>query len=425
MLELFYAFGMSAKEIATAVVKKLQEAGHTAYFAGGWVRDFLLGHPSDDIDIATSAAPEEVQTLFSKTVPVGIAFGIVLVIENGQSFEVATFREDLSYKDGRRPVGYINSKPEEDAKRRDFTINGMFYDPIEEKLYDFVEGKKDLQQGIVRAIGDPHERFGEDRLRMIRAIRYATRFGFPIEEETHRAILAHAKELLPAVAMERVWQEFQKMANFASLGQSIKMLYELDLLQQIFPELSNMGLNEISRRVNWLERAPKQTPPILQILFLFPNETRDFWLSIGEKLKVSRDDKEMIDFSHRLTSLFSFPTGWQKELEKSEWVAIYAHRFINPVLSALAAHLPEREQNRFEKEHRERMIELSVPIERRRNNKTLVTSQDLLQEGVSPSVLMGQLLERGEEIAINENLSDKKAILNQLKNDPLWKKIPE
>ena len=137
---------MSHFDVAITLIKTLQEEGFTAYFAGGWVRDFLMERPSDDIDIATDATVEEIQQLFPKTIPVGIAFGIVIVVKEGYQYEVATFRKDQGYKDGRRPIGIEKAAPEEDAKRRDFTINGMFYDPLQEKLYDYVGGQEDLEQ---------------------------------------------------------------------------------------------------------------------------------------------------------------------------------------------------------------------------------------------------------------------------------------
>jgi len=205
---------MDPLQIAIKIVEKLQNSGHIAYFSGGWIRDFLLKVPSDDIDIATSASVEEVRDLFSKTIPVGIAFGIIIVVEEGHTFEVATFRKEKEYTDGRRPTHIEPASPEEDSLRRDFTINGMFFDPIQDKLLDFVEGQKDLEKGVIRAIGDPHQRFLEDRLRMIRAVRYSNRFNFPIDCDTTQAILSHAASLFPSVAIERVWQEFQKMAKF-------------------------------------------------------------------------------------------------------------------------------------------------------------------------------------------------------------------
>lgn len=153
---------MDAYSTGCQIIEKLYQHGYLAYFAGGWVRDFLLGHPSSDIDIATSATPREIESLFSKTIPVGAQFGIVVVIEKKHQFEVATFRKDAEYKDGRRPISIELASPEEDAKRRDFTINGMFYDPIQRRILDYVNGQEDLNLGIIRAIGNPHERFLED-----------------------------------------------------------------------------------------------------------------------------------------------------------------------------------------------------------------------------------------------------------------------
>lgn len=157
-----------AYHIAKLIVLKLHRAGFIAYFAGGWVRDYVMDHPSEDIDIATDATPAQIMDLFPHTVLVGLAFGVVIVVSDGHQFEVATFRKDLHYADGRHPQGIEMSTPREDALRRDFTINGMFYDPIEELIHDFVHGQDDIRQGIIRTIGDPYERFFEDRLRMLR-----------------------------------------------------------------------------------------------------------------------------------------------------------------------------------------------------------------------------------------------------------------
>ena len=172
------------KKIATAIVRKLVAAGYTAYFAGGWVRDYLMGHPSEDIDLATDAPPEKIIDLFPKTLLVGVAFGVVVVIVDGHQFEVATFRRDIDYADGRKPSKIELSTAEEDAFRRDFTINGMFYDPLTNQILDYVGGQEDLKKKIIRAIGNPHKRIQEDRLRMIRAVRLSCRFDFQIEEKT-------------------------------------------------------------------------------------------------------------------------------------------------------------------------------------------------------------------------------------------------
>jgi poly(A) polymerase len=153
---------MNLQSVATEICKTLLDHGYIAYFAGGWVRDLLLGRQTDEIDIATSAPPYIIQELFPKTIPVGIAFGVVIVVKEGINFEVTTFRKDHIYIDGRHPTGIDFSTPKKDAERRDFTINGMFYDPLTQTIYDYIGGQEDLKNGIIRAIGNAHERFLED-----------------------------------------------------------------------------------------------------------------------------------------------------------------------------------------------------------------------------------------------------------------------
>src|ERR1039458_3402046 len=168
---------------ARELVTRLRDCGHVAYFAGGSVRDLVRGETPKDIDIAADARPEDVQKIFSRTYAVGAHFGVIVVLENEFQFEVATFRSDDVYIDGRRPTAVHFSSPEEDAKRRDFTINGMFFDPIAGEVIDFVGGRADLEAKLVRAIGDPAQRFAEDRLRMLRAIRFATVLDYQIDDD--------------------------------------------------------------------------------------------------------------------------------------------------------------------------------------------------------------------------------------------------
>jgi len=172
------------RDDAVAVVKRLRNAGHVAYFAGGCVRDTLLGLQPKDFDIATDAPPQRVRELFTNTQAVGAAFGVILVRHKKSVIEVATFRTDLKYLDGRRPEGVVFTTAEEDAKRRDFTINGLFFDPIENHVIDYVGGQEDLKNKVLRAIGEPNHRFEEDHLRLLRAVRFAARFDLTIEHAT-------------------------------------------------------------------------------------------------------------------------------------------------------------------------------------------------------------------------------------------------
>ena len=179
---------MTLKEkVAIEIIKNLHNRGFEAYFAGGCVRDRLRGVEPKDFDIATSAAPEAVQKIFSKTIPVGVQFGVVMVIEQEMPFEVATFRTEGNYRDGRHPSSVQFATLEEDARRRDFTVNGLYYDIKTQKVIDWVGGEKDLKSKIIRTIGDAYQRFTEDHLRMMRAIRFACQLGFEIEEKTQTA----------------------------------------------------------------------------------------------------------------------------------------------------------------------------------------------------------------------------------------------
>lgn len=200
----------SPRDTAVGIVRRLQTAGCSAFWVGGCVRDFLLGREPQDYDIATDARPEQIEKWFKRTLAVGRKFGVMIVVEGKQHFQVATFRADAEYRDGRRPETVVFSSAEADAQRRDFTVNGLFFDPIAEKLHDWVGGEKDLRAKIIRTIGAPEERFAEDHLRLLRAIRFAAQLGFEIEPETFAAI----KKLAPKIELisaERVRDELIKL----------------------------------------------------------------------------------------------------------------------------------------------------------------------------------------------------------------------
>jgi len=221
---------------ARAVVQRLQNAGFLAFYAGGCVRDALLGLPPKDFDIATSARPEEVQSLFPRTVAVGAHFGVICVLEGAYSFDVATFRSDDVYVDGRHPTGVTFSTPQLDAQRRDFTINGMFFDPIRDEVIDYVHGREDLQSGILRAIGDPAQRFREDRLRLLRAVRFASTFGFEIEPATWQAVQENAAQI-HVVSAERIREELVRIFTAPTRVRGFDLLDASGLMREILPEI--------------------------------------------------------------------------------------------------------------------------------------------------------------------------------------------
>jgi tRNA nucleotidyltransferase/poly(A) polymerase len=224
---------------ATRLVERLRAAGHEAFFAGGCVRDMLLGKEAHDIDIATSAKPEEVQKLFPRTVAVGAAFGVIVVLEDDFEFQVATFRSDGAYKDGRHPESVSFTTAEGDAKRRDFTVNGLFYDPIEKQVIDYVGGEADLKAGILRCIGNPEERFSEDKLRLIRCVRFGASLGFQIEEETWKAV-CHMAPQITVVSAERLRDELVKIFTHPSRVRGFDLLDASGLLEILLPEVTHM-----------------------------------------------------------------------------------------------------------------------------------------------------------------------------------------
>ena len=227
------------EKTARVVAQRLCEHGHIAYFAGGCVRDMVRGLPAKDFDIATDATPDIVQKLFPHTYAVGAHFGVVVVVENGANFEIATFRSDGTYLDHRHPVEVRFSSPEEDAKRRDFTINGMFFDPAKNEVIDFVGGRADLEKKIVRAIGDPAARFNEDRLRMLRAVRFGTVLDFKIEDATWKALLANAASI-NEISAERIREELLKIFLSPDRVRGWDLLDQSGLMRVVLPELDAM-----------------------------------------------------------------------------------------------------------------------------------------------------------------------------------------
>lgn len=224
------------RQLAAEAAGKLRAAGFTAYFAGGCVRDALLGAEPHDYDIATNARPEQVQTVFPKSQAVGAHFGVIVARHGGAVFEIATFRTDGEYLNGRRPESVAFCTPEEDAKRRDFTVNGLFFDPETEQVIDFVGGQADLKNRVLRAIGDPAQRFREDHLRLMRAVRFATVLGWEIDPATWAAVKAEAHSLAN-ISIERTREEFVKIMLHANRVRGLDLLDEAGLLPHILPEM--------------------------------------------------------------------------------------------------------------------------------------------------------------------------------------------
>jgi poly(A) polymerase len=231
---------MKPRELANSICERLQRNRHQALLVGGCVRDLLLGRDPADYDVATDATPVEVAGLFPESVAVGAQFGVILIPKDGLKVEVATFRSDMGYSDGRHPDSVVYSKtPQEDVQRRDFTINGLLMRHDTGEVLDFVGGQEDLRTRVIRAIGDPEHRFAEDKLRMMRAVRFAARFGFKIELATFRAVQRHVTEI-QRVSSERLREELTKMLTEGTARRAFELMDEAGLLAQVLPEIAAM-----------------------------------------------------------------------------------------------------------------------------------------------------------------------------------------
>ncbi|MFZ4099212.1 MAG: CCA tRNA nucleotidyltransferase [Chlamydiia bacterium] len=378
------------------VVKRLQEAGFEALYAGGCVRDFLLGRRSTDVDVATQATPDQVMQLFPKTVPVGVSFGVVIVVMEGEPIEVATFRKEEGYEDGRHPDHVTWADARMDAERRDFTVNGMFYDPIKEQLLDFVGGREDLKARLIRAIGDPAARFREDHLRLLRAVRFAVQLGFELEPSTRTAIIDLKDLLKEGVSVERIMQELQKMQARGVLLQGFQLMQELGLLQVIFPEVEKP-----------LPPLPDDLPVILQICALHRHLGPLRWLMLPIELKLSGEERRMTETLAAFDDALRSPT-----LELVDWAHLLARPWADECLEALFAW--GGPYTYTQREIVELMETLAEAVTRIELGTPLVSAADLAMHGVAPGPQMGHLLRKAERIAIEQELTSKEEILAQL-----------
>ena len=286
------------RRFALDVVRQLRGAGYEAYWAGGCVRDELLGRRPKDYDVATNATPPQIRGLFGKprTLPLGAAFGVITVLgpRPAGMIEVATFRQDAQYSDGRHPDHVTFSSAREDAARRDFTINGMFFDPVEGKVIDFVGGQEDLRQGLIRAIGSPQLRCGEDKLRMLRAVRFAAAFGFAIDAETAAAVREMAGQIT-VVSPERIAMEMRRVLTESGRVQGIRLLVELGLAASVLPEIvahDEASRVRAQRALEVLGRLQATTFPLALAALLAPQADAAVVSELGFRWKLSNKETD-------------------------------------------------------------------------------------------------------------------------------------
>jgi len=416
----------------------LRKNGYEALLVGGCVRDLLLGLKPKDWDIATNARPEEIKRLFSKTIQVGAQFGVVIVRKRGKNFEVATFRRDLGYENGRHPTAVQFSDAVHDARRRDFTINGMFFDPLKNRVLDFVGGKKDLKAGVIRAIGNPGARFFEDKLRMLRAVRFSARFNFPIEQRTSSAIKKYAEQILE-VSRERIREELLMIFTQQNPDRGLELLDELGLLKVILPEVAAMkGVpqppqfhpeGDVFTHTKLMLKMMKKPSPELAFAVLLHDIGKPVTFRIAERIRfdghtvagaeIARRILRRLRFSNRQVSAITAlvkehlrfidapkmkPSTLKRfmRLENFEW-HLELHR-----LDCMASH-KDLSTYRYVK----KMFEQFCTEEKshQAKPKRLLTGNDLISLGLTPGPIFRTILDKVEDAQLDGHIQNKKEAL--------------
>lgn len=394
---------------ATAVVHRLHEAGHDALLAGGCVRDLLRGSVPEDFDVATSARPEEVAQLFRKTRHVGAAFGVVLVRSAGLWVEVATFRTDGNYRDGRRPESVQFSDAEHDAQRRDFTVNGMFLDPLTGRVIDYVNGRSDLAARLIRAIGDPAARFAEDHLRLLRAVRFAARLDFEIEAATAAAI-RDCRARLATVARERVREELERMLAHHTRAAALRLLLDCELTPYLWPGAAELPEARLRSLLPLVARLPPDVPLAFELVFaiLLAETALERVAEITRSLAFSNEQRDALNWL--LTHQADLDDPGQPAL--AELKRLLAH----PACGALRAWVAARWATAANGPARQARLDerlAAIPPERI-NPPPLVSGDDLLARGAAPGPLFKRLLDEIYTRQLSEELSSREQALQVL-----------
>lgn len=424
---------------AIKIVKTLQDKGFQAVFAGGCVRDLIMGLQSSDIDIATNATPEVVESLFEKTVSVGKAFGVIVVILDGEEFEIATFREDGLYSDNRRPDSVTFGTMEADAIRRDLTVNGMFYDPIKEEFYDFVNGRQDIEDKVIRFIGDPEKRIEEDKLRILRAVRFALKFGFSFESKTYEAIKAHAPEI-QKVSIERISEEFLKLLRLRKFRATFDLLFQTNLIDYVMPEIRTMeGVEQpvdfhpegdvLTHTILALEALPADASDELMMGVLLHDVGKPVSFRIAERIRFDGHDEagakiaEVIlrrmkfsnEFIDRVVALVSKHMKFMcvKQMRLSTFKKFISLPYFE---DHMAVHRVDCLSSHGSLENLEFVIKKrsEIPVEKVRPAR-LVTGVDLLAMGFIQGPRFKTILEDVEDRQLEDMIKDREAALEYVK----------
>lgn len=429
----------TAREIAA----RLRKEGHIAYFAGGCVRDIVRGVAPKDFDIATDARPETVQQLFPRTYAVGAHFGVIIVLESDFQFEVATFRSDEAYLDGRHPSAVHFSSPEEDARRRDFTINGMFYDPVAEEVIDFVGGRADIDGKLVRAIGDPAQRFAEDRLRMLRAVRFATVLDYTIDNQTWDALVAGATAI-NEISAERIRDELVRIFLSPNRTRGWDLLDSSGLMRAILPELDRMkGVlqpeqfhpeGDVFHHTRlMLQFLPEEVSVPLVFAVLLHDVAKPVTATVDEtgRIRFSGHDRAGAEMAEEIMRRLRFSgaeTEATVEMVRQHMVFKDVPKMREAKLKRFMARPTfddELELHRVDCEGSHRMLDNYEFLLRKREEfanepiipPPLVRGDDLIALGLKPGPKFGEILEEVETQQLEGNLRTREEALDWVKRE--------
>ena len=396
------------RRFAIELVRVLQDAGYDAYWAGGCVRDQLLDRAPNDYDVATSAKPEEICRVFGqkRTLSIGAAFGVITVLgpPGAGQFEVATFRSDAEYSDGRHPDSITFSGAEEDAQRRDFTINGLFFDPLAEKVIDHVGGREDISRGVIRAIGRPQERFAEDKLRMIRAVRFAAAFGFEMDAETLAAI-GEMAEQITVVSVERIAGEVRRMLTGPGRTVAVRLLLETGLAVAILPEIAGKDDRvRMERTLAILKRFNEPTFPLALAGLLREFVDRKGALGVCRRWKLSNSDTARVAWLIKSGGILPKAAGMR-------WSVLQKYLVDDGIEELLALEEAVAAEWRrpldfvdFCRNKLDQPRELLDPA-------PLLTGNDLIQCGVKTGPVYKRLLDRVRAAQLDRKIETKQAAL--------------
>ena len=400
------------------VCARLRGAGFQAFLAGGCVRDLLMNREPNDFDIATDSIPDQVEALFPKALGVGKAFGVMILPFDGFQLEVATFRQDLEYRDGRRPEGVKFSSPEEDAKRRDFTVNALFYDIESSKVIDYVGGQTDIQKRIIRTVGEPAKRFEEDKLRVLRGIRFAAQLDFTVEENTFVAIKTFARET-SAVSRERVRDEMVKLLKTPLRRKGLDLLWIAPIFEGIFPMLATKARadaaawrNRFSVYSKWQSEAEADVAALLALFFFPVRQEAGFRDTHLKDLRLDNKTIEAVGFALKHLPEFLEPS----KVRVGEMLLLLASPHAKP--AELVSGVIERSQTNDSAMQTEReayLEKLIGPHPERRLPAAFVTGDDMKAAGWTPGKEMGAALHEAYLKQLEGSLSSRAEALAWIK----------